>query len=78
MFQIMDPAMVRAMTRFDGTDPTAAHRRDLMAQRAAARRAIWGKLWRGALRRLWTQGSSRLRIRSTGVPSCSGSPISRS
>jgi hypothetical protein len=70
MFQLIDPALVRAMQP-DTTSEEAMHHRALLELRRHERRA---RLL-GLLRRLYR--SNRLRTRSTGVPSLSGTAASR-
>jgi hypothetical protein len=53
-------------------DPTAPHRRDLRALRARRQAA-----WIARLLRRFGHRSSRLRTLSTGVPSRSGTAVSR-
>jgi hypothetical protein len=74
MFQIVDPALVRAMARHDPLDPAAQHGRAL----AELRRRTRAEVRRARVAWLMAQISSRLRTRSTGVPSFSGTPTSRS
>lgn len=69
MFQIQDPALVRAMARHPQGE-AARHRSELLARRRRRRSAV--------LRLARRQISNLLRIRSTGVPSFSGTAMSRS
>lgn len=41
MYQISDPAMLRALSRIEPCDPASQHRRQLMLMRQEVRRQAW-------------------------------------
>lgn len=69
MFQIVDPAMIRALARETGRAEDFHRREAVTVARKARRQRLLG--WLG-------YRSSRVRTRSTGVPSFSGTATSRS